>query len=289
MTHGEIWLPLDPRDPNSPLLRCRTSSDGYLSGCGLGAWSSSRHIEIVCQASTLFAGSVFFAHPKSAQLTAKDGDYLLDGLEDLDPDDAPEPALVAEIDKSLQLLLAGDLAGAQATALGLIPLERRLKFFEEAELLSAEDAWLEFSCGAELPDKAASAQACVDHLLLGDEGGFPLDTHCSYFWRDGQFYGKGMVGDDYSREIVLPLGMLHAVLGDATGCYGDGALYLADMTAPDAADIDLLAEALAQRGGDPSASLFDGAIQGLLAARTQKSELDAAIGAARARAMPKVL
>ena len=275
MTHGDLFLPLDPNNPQSPILYCEAWSDGYLDGVGLGAWCSSQRIQEISTLSAIFAGSPFFFNPETGTYVAKEGDFLLEGYDDLlDLDDEKQLALYNSAEDTLQLIEQNKYEEALLTDFSKLPLQDKLDraLGINAYVTPLQEAWAQFCENAEVLDTQQAARICADYLLSesleASDGDF--DTQNGYFWNEGQFWVQAEIND---TPYVLPLAFAHAVLGDGDGCFGATASYLADMTPQDHANILALTVALKDLEA-PQSLLFKGFSSSFLTSLFEQSMLD---------------
>lgn len=302
MTHGSIWLPLNPADPRSKMFFIDTYSDGYLDGVGLGLWSSSQRIEPLCAISALFGGQAFFADPSTGSIQAQQDDYVINLLDeamceffDGDDDEAEEDPdgphrderrLLRGAQAAFEALKSGDEQGALSSEFARLPVERRQELLQahDFEIVEPEEAWRHFADGAPQLSQTEAARLCADHLL--NANGVGLHSSTAYYWRDGQFHTQVYKDGDYKTPMILPLGMAHAALGDGSGVFGNGIAYLANATEIDQADLACLIDELESRGASHEL-LFKGAAIPLLSSLREKKALDALLGATVSKSSPR--
>lgn len=270
-THGDVWLPIDPSNPESPMLYCEAWSDGYLSGVGYGACCSSSRIDDVSKLSALFVGSPFFFDPASNTFDAKEGDYLVESIVDACGDDDDAETVAGMVQDALDLATSGDVAGALASKLGQMSLAEKMSKNWGCNVMVRDlaSAWSQFSNGAETLDGAAAAKALVDADTESDG----LENQNAYFWRDGQFWATGPLGD---REVCVPL-IQACALAREDGTYGDFPSYLANATGKDQANLLAMVSELRSRGL-PIDDLFDGNCAGAITAMTERIDLESSTG-----------
>lgn len=283
MTHGDIYLPLNPGDPASRYLYCEAWSDGYMDGVGYGCLGSSVNIAGICAASAMFAGSPFFWDAERGAYVAKEEDYVIDNFADSGADDA----LCESAEEALRLLIEeGSLDRAAATDFGRMPLEQKLDagYGLNAQVLTREEAFENFSSSygdAVILDDEQAARAVAQ--CIGSETA-DMDTHTCYFWDGSRFLAtvglsgvEGIDGVDPEGEetvAVIPL-VAAACMGSPSGCVVDLGAYLASPSEADAKMLKRLMDELEKAGhADPAGMLFDGAAAGPLRALRERDELD---------------
>lgn len=290
LTHGDIFLPLNPADPASNYLYCEVWSDGYLDGAGFGCLASSGNMAGICAASAMFAGSPFFWDPESGVYVAKEEDSAMEAI----CAGGADEALCKSAEEALKCLVEdGNLAAAEATTFGRMPLEEKLEagYGINAAVMDKQMAFERF-CGCYgcfegkpvvLDDAQAARVAAV--CLEGEDAGAMIQTHTCYFWDGERFlttasiWGiSGIDGVDPKEEavVVMPL-VAVACISPPWGCIVNLVSYLSSPTAADAAMLNGVMAELALAGhADPASMLFDGEAAGLLRAMGEKDALDKA-------------
>lgn len=233
MTHGDIWIPL-----GNKMLYCEAWSDGYIDGVGFGALCSSKKIPTISKLSEIFYGSPFFYEPSTDSYIAKEGDYISEGY----GDDIDDEELVADAEKTLELVLDGDLEAAYATDFAKIPLKKRQKIGigMNAYVKNAQNAWEDFTNGFSQLSVQESCELVVQQYLKDKNFNINHAIYYIYFWKDNQF----LIQFEIDKKIyIMPL-----MIACAFGCgektvYGDIG-YLKDMTEPDKATLIILRDTL---------------------------------------------
>jgi hypothetical protein len=229
MTHGNVWIPL-----NGQILYCEAWSDGYLDGVGFGALCSSKQIPMLSKLSEIFYGSPFFYEPTTGNYIAKEGDYIIEGYGDVIDDET----ILKDAEKTLELVLAGDLENAFKTKFAQLSFDERMKLDIgiNAEHGDAEQAWNNFIEGAEVLNVQDACEIIVAQLkkneTLDEEADeFEINevTRYSYFWKDGQFWVPVEINE---KIYIIPLMIPCAFSCGERNVYGDIG-YLKDMIEAD--------------------------------------------------------
>lgn len=254
-THGDLWLPLDPNDAQSPMLYCEAWSDGYLSGVGYGALSSSSRIEAVCALSALFGGSPIFYLPTRGVFQAKEADSLGEAFAEYAPEEDDADAMEEMVDEALAAISRGDAAAALSGPLSATSIEEKIHkgYGINAEIKPAEEAWAAFMSSYDAQE-AWESKASAERLAKAHAEGAEIETGTVYCWRDGQFWGVCSLDDE--RWQAVPL--IHmAALKQEPGCFGDLQGYLGEITEKDRESLLSLLEALLANGQEID-GLFNG-------------------------------
>jgi len=222
MTHGNVWIPL-----NGQVLYCEAWSDGYLDGVGFGALCSSQKISTISKLSEIFYGSPFFYEPSTGSYIAKEGDYIIEGYGDVMEDES----LVEDAEKTLELVLNGDLESAFKTRFAQLSFNERMELDIgiNAELNNYEDEWNSVFADCKFPSLKDACQLVVQQYKNDPDFEMNEAGQYNYFWKDGQFWINIEIEDEL---YVMPLMIACAFSCSESNVYGD-IEYLKDMVDAD--------------------------------------------------------
>lgn len=294
MTHGDAWIPIDPDNPDSDIIRCEAWSDGYLSGYGLGALVSSSNIRSLSQSAVIFAGHPFYVNPISGlPVPWGDADFASESISDCcDGLDGLYGANVGEeIEKTLGHVTDGDFDEARKTMFGSIPLQAKIDSAVgiNAALFEKKHAWSQvfYDSGANSKKSSrvrltskTSALFCAA-FAAGQRAGSEIASY-SYVWDDGCFWGVVSAPDDDSfpefagaTRAAIPLVMLAATFtdGDLFGEYDQTREYFANPTKEDSEHLFNLLCAVRSLGLGVE-DIFNGHGAGAMASALEKTSLE---------------
>jgi hypothetical protein len=266
MTHGEVWILIDPKNPDSPVMNCEAHSDGYLSGVGAGLVCSSARIDDIAALGLALACSPVFYEPTLGRFYCKEGDSLIEYLEDTLS--GPEAERIQNMleetgEQVIKSAEDGDIEAVLQSGLGKMTMQEKIDagWVAMGQVRQARRAWRDFVGDSKVMGSQEAAEFLVERMkaamvykakvktsdLVGMKahaesfkiscasysGRFSLSC-TSYMWNEGQFWSNAVIytGDDKGLNFCAPLIMLCAVQ-NGSRCHGDFPGYLGQMTRSD--------------------------------------------------------